>query len=149
MNWIDEMVIGLIVTYSTTDVYEICDSLGITINRVNKDYPFLFGKNAMYEKTEDGEETICVKNGLYKNSERFAIAHELGHAMLHSELLDLSFSCPNTGKIDREANYFAFKLHNIDIDKYQISHLTSEQLAYVIDLNPELLDVLMNSEEVL
>ena len=145
MEWIDETIVGLIDAYSTTDVYELCDCLGIEIKRVDKNSIVLFGKDAIYDKNEDDTEVIYVRNDLSPNRKRFAITHELGHALFHSDLLGLNLRFMNTGKIDREANYFAFKLNNIDIDKYQIKTLSAEQLTYVIGMHPDFLDMLMNS----
>lgn len=59
------------------------------------------------------------------------LAHELGHAILHTEIATAAYNNKllNKGKLEKQADYFALKLLDISIDKDYFEGYTLEQIA--------------------
>lgn len=113
-DWIKDIVIGLVETYGTNDVYLLCDFLNIEILRTsnNSKCKSYFIRNA------GGDEFIFIQPGLDFIEKRSLIAHELGHALLHT-WLNVSFYCKslcNKGQFELQADRFAAELLLIDAD---------------------------------
>jgi Zn-dependent peptidase ImmA (M78 family) len=86
---------------------------------------------------------IFIKPGLNTNHEEFYLRHELGHALLHTHVIHSGFC--NVGKLERQANYFAFELSNIKIDEVELRDMTIDQIASVLELPHEPLKQLVNA----
>lgn len=116
MVWIDEIILGLVDTYATTNPYELCDLLDIQIVKTDKDDILLHTKNSVYIRSYNDNEIIFIRNDLHRNYEKFYLLHELGHAILHTDIM-CSFhnNLLNYDKIEKQANYFALKINDIDI----------------------------------
>lgn len=130
-SWIDEYVDGVIELCYSKDAYEICNTLDISIIRINKDDPMIQGSEALYIRNHLNKEVIFIRDDLHPLYEKFILSHELGHALLHIEVARAAYNKKliNKRKLEREANYFALKLLAIDIDKVYCEGLTSEQIA--------------------
>lgn len=142
MEWIDNIIIGLIESFSTNNVYELCDVFDIQIVKLNKYNPILRKKDALYNRYENGYEVIFIRNDLHEKIEEFILKHELGHALCHPGLLSAAYAFPNKVKMERQANYFAFKLSNITLDDVSLKELTLEQIAGFIEVPTEVLNQL-------
>lgn len=129
MEWIDNIVIGILDYYGTNNPYEILDSMDIDVIKVDKANPILLNKNCVYIVELN---IIYIRDDLALNYELFFLRHELGHILLH---LDSTNSyIVNNGKIEKQANYFALKLSNITLDEVDLYGMTIEQIACCIAL---------------
>lgn len=118
LSWIDKYVKGIFDYCHTENVYEICRTLGIGVIKIDKNSLILRGSDAIYIRDYFNSEIIFIRDDLNFKYERFAIAHELGHAVLHTEVAKVTYSnrLPNNGKKERQANYFAYRLLGIKVD---------------------------------
>ena len=69
---------NLIVKYNTSDPFQLCEKLGIIV--LYNDLGNLKG----YYKHPRGRKVIVINSLLSKFAQTIVIAHELGHAILHS-----------------------------------------------------------------
>lgn len=112
----------LISKYKTNNPQEIAQELGIII---------LF-------------EPLGEINGYYNTAfrQKFTIAHELGHALLHSKA-NTPFLRDNTlfsiNKLEIEANKFAVELLITDEAIAEVKHLTLDQMANYFGINKNLI----------
>ncbi|OPJ58449.1 ImmA/IrrE family metallo-endopeptidase [Clostridium oryzae] len=134
MEWIDDIVLGLVDEFNTNDVYELCDYLNISIRRLPSDNILLKDKAGFYYRDFEDNEAIFIKNGLHPSLERFVLSHELGHALCNTDLLNAAFSLCNKGKFEKQANYFAFKLNDINFDKVELDGMSLEQVATCVNV---------------
>lgn len=135
-SWINNVISGLIEEVGSNDVYEILSYLKIKIIKDNKFQNALLKKcDGIYIRNFFGNEVIIIKDNLL--NEKFVLAHELGHAMLH---VDYDFLMNNplslNGKKEKEANYFATKLLYSDY-KIEDGIETTEQLANMLGINQD------------
>jgi Zn-dependent peptidase ImmA (M78 family) len=79
---------------------------------------------------------------LYGRDEEFALRHELGHAILHPKISCSSYV--NTGKIDKQADYFALALSGITFDLIEMQDMTLQQIASCVEVPYEPLYQLVN-----
>lgn len=106
--WIKEMVEGIIEEFQTRDVFEIIKALDITLVR----QPLSKNKKGRFFRDSYGNEIITLSNNLNEYEEIAIAAHELGHAILHTNpntsyyTTDLVPMC----KIELQANKFAAEL---------------------------------------
>lgn len=131
---IDNVINGIVDTVGTNNVYDIASHLGIHIFTVSYDNELLKGNQAFYNRIGTFE---CIYLSNEISNKEFIIAHELGHALLHTELKEMFFnSLYPKGRLEREANYFATKLlySNIDIED---GIETTEQLANRLGINED------------
>lgn len=109
-EYIDNTVRGIIEEVGINNLQDILSHLGIHLIRDNvAQNPLLNRCEGLYIRDFNGKELIIVKEDL--PNENFIIAHELGHALLHTEydtLLHNKHVIP--GKVEKEANYFATRL---------------------------------------
>lgn len=143
MEWIDIIILGLIESYGTRDVYELCDCLGIEIRTVEPSNFILDGHEAFYYRNFHDNEIIFISNELEDHIKDFVLKHELGHALCHDEP-SAAFSLVNIGKLERQANYFAFRLSDIKFDDVELQGMTLEQIASCLELPYEPLKQLVN-----
>lgn len=136
MNWIKNIVTGLIETYHTKNVYELIDALGITIIRKNS------SKKARFLRTQLGDEFIFLNNNLDEHEEKYILAHELGHAILHTDLSCeyIYFSYTSSGKLEFQANYFATELLVGNIDKEFIQNKSLDELSACFGVPKQMLE---------
>lgn len=132
--WIDYYITGLIETYGTNDVYELYDCLEITIIRLNPENILLRGNEAIYNRDFNNKEIVFIRNDLNRKYERFILAHELAHAIIHTNACTAAFdkTLLNEGKLEREAHYFALKLLNINPYDIDYKDYTIDQMSCVL-----------------
>ena len=91
--------------YGTCDPYIICDILGISV--IKTELPS--STNGFFISLS-GRKAIVINSALSGDIEKYCLAHELGHALLH-EKLNWAFLSQNTyfvtTKFEREADLFA------------------------------------------
>ncbi|MBR1779075.1 MAG: ImmA/IrrE family metallo-endopeptidase [Clostridia bacterium] len=116
MNKIREIVKMLIKKYKTRSPFEICDRLKIHIV-FSGDLPS--GVNGVYLNLSDCGKIILINSSLKKCKLEKICAHELGHAILHTNLNSFNYDhslSSEEGKFEKEADLFAFfLLDEIDI----------------------------------
>lgn len=132
MQWIDDIVLGLIDLYDTNNPYELCDYLEIGIIKVNPDTLILSGNNSLYIRNYFDNEVIFIRNDLNPHHEEFYLRHELGHAILHINLPNSNLT--NLLKLEKQANYFAFRLAQIELNEMEFRDLTIEQIASCLEV---------------
>lgn len=142
MEWINNTVKGLLDVYNTNSPYDLCRYLGILIQKVNFNSFILYKKPSMYYRNYYGNEVIFIRDDLYGKEEEFILRHELGHAILHTNISSSNFN--NIGKLDRQANYFALALTGIQFDSISMEGMTLEQIASCIEVPYEPLYQLVN-----
>lgn len=147
MEWIDEIVLGLIDMYGTDNIYEICDYLNIQIIKLDIDNKLLHGNDAFYCREYFGIEIIFVRNDLPLEYEKFALAHEVGHALLHTNILTAAFNKDLivAGKLEKQANYFAFKFNQIKFNEIEMYQMTVSQIASYLELPEKALKQLIDT----
>lgn len=131
LNWIDNILEGLKDTYDTNNIYELYDYLEIKIIKLEYSNILLRGNDAFYYRSYFQNEIVAIRNDLNLEYEKFILAHELGHALLHTDTYKAAFNKDliNCGKLEKQANYFAFKLLSLDIDPITFEGFTINQIA--------------------
>lgn len=145
-EWIDNILIGLLETYGTNNIYDLLESLNIEINKLDPGNILLNGNEAFYFRDYCNKEIVFIRNDLSEPYEKFILAHELGHALLHTNNLEAAFNRDllNTGKLERQANYFGIKLLNLDIDPIECDGYTIEQIAHILEVPEVALKQIIN-----
>jgi len=137
MNWIKEIVEGLIEIYQTRNVYDLIDHLDIRL--IRKELPA--GIKGRFFRDIFGNETIFISDNLNQIEEKCIIAHELGHAILHVDVSTHFYSDNELlvkSKLEIQANYFASELLIKD-ELTQYKDLTIKELSYVLEATEELI----------
>jgi len=139
LRWIDNLVIGLVDLYDTKDICELYQHLDIKIIKLSKDNILLRQDEAMYQRNYFDEEIVFIRDDLDYKYEKFILAHELGHAILHTELIAASFNKEliNKGKLEKQANYFAVNLLDIELDSIDFEGYTIEQISKALHITEE------------
>lgn len=132
LTWIDEYVDGVIDYCYSRDIFEIYNTLNINIKRIDKNDPLLQGNEALYIRSHFGLEVVFIRDDLPYKYEKFVLAHELGHALLHTEIAKAAYNSKliNRGKLERQANYFALKLLSISINRDSYEGYSLDQIAH-------------------
>lgn len=135
MNWIDDIILGLIDMYETDSPYELCDLLGIEIIKVEPTNIMVKEDPSLYIRNYFGREVIFIRNDMSNHYEDFYLKHELGHAVLHPDIQNsLNENLINRDKLEKQANYFAFKLSNMVWDEVELYQMTLSQIACYMDI---------------
>lgn len=131
MHWIDNYVEGIEEYCSSRDPVEICRSLDIEICHIDPNSFLLRNSEAIYFRSYLGQEIIFISNDLPYPYEKYVLAHELGHAILHPDVDIAAYSNKlfNKGKLERQANYFATKLLDIRINSSTFEGYSAEEIA--------------------
>lgn len=124
-----DVVNGLLETYGTLNPFELCDLMNIKIiyNNLGKEI------KGFFQRTPNDYEIIHLNSELVPEEKKYICAHELGHAILHTDL-SISFFIENTlqvkNKYEIQADKFAAELLLYDIkSNYEIEGLTISQLS--------------------
>ena len=122
--------------YKTRSPNELADLMGISISRCE------LGTIRGYYSKKFRIKQIVLNCNLSENDERFVLAHELGHAIMH-ENLNTPFLTEKTmlskNKYEREANTFAIELLVPDTEIAENPDLTIGQLARLTGYSEDLL----------
>ncbi|WP_102400172.1 ImmA/IrrE family metallo-endopeptidase [Haloimpatiens massiliensis] len=132
--WIDNILEGVKDTYNTDNIYEIYDYLEIQIIKLDLNNILLRGNESFYHRDYFNTEVVFIRNDLNLEYEKFILAHELGHALLHTNIYEAAFNKDllNIGKLEKQANYFALKFFNID--KIELYGMSLEQVSIYLGL---------------
>lgn len=130
-NWINNYVEGIEEYCSSRDPAEICRSLDIEICHIDPKSFLLRNTEAIYIRSYLGQEIIFISNDHPYLYEKYVLAHELGHAILHPDIDIATYSSKllNKGKLERQANYFATKLLDIRISSSTFEGYSVEEIA--------------------
>lgn len=137
MNWIIEIVNGLIEVYRTRNVYKLLNLLEISL--IRKQLPK--NKKGRFLRDMLGNEIIFISNDLANEEEKMVIAHELGHLILHTHLSTSYYTeniLLNRDKLEIQANKFAAELlipDDVDISEGE----TVQQLACRLEVSEDLI----------
>lgn len=114
---INQIVDKLVQKYGTSDPYQLCDYLNIFVRYAPTDDEF----DGLYAYLNSKQ--LIILNEKYKDNEegKFILAHELFHAIHHSDIIAYYHTGVNVkGKKEREADEFATKLllYEADLTKH-------------------------------
>lgn len=93
--------------YGTRSPYELADLMGINVIRQN------LGNVNGYFMELCGIKQIAINTNLDECREKYVLAHEIGHNVLHAGLNEMFVRYNtnlSTGKIERQADKFAMEL---------------------------------------
>lgn len=141
------MADGIIEQFQTRDVFEIIKSLDINLIRKP-----MKNKEGRFIRDPFGKETIMIDSNLNEYRQRAVAAHELGHAILHTDLRvhyhkDTFIS---KDKIEFQANKFAAEILipdalniNFDIN----DSITIKDLSSYLKVPEEYIELKFNSKK--
>ncbi|MBF2345384.1 ImmA/IrrE family metallo-endopeptidase [Listeria seeligeri] len=112
--WVNEMVETLSRKNQTSNPFELCEKLNIIVIPWNLDSD----TNGFYKYIRRNR-FIFYNSNLPEHQIKYVVAHELGHAVLHTRLnatFTKSIHWSNLSKIEVEAHQFAVSLMIADID---------------------------------
>ncbi len=127
----------LVENHHTANPFTIADNLNISYIFV--DFPARLKGRIIV--TRDGEPIILLNNSLKNSKEKYLVmAHELKHAMDHSDLIGYYSLCyGGKGKLELEANKFATDLMILLYqEQYQIIPDTFDKLISVYGVKEEM-----------
>lgn len=121
----------------TDDVFELVDYFNINVIETDLGSATL----GMYRYIKRNK-FIFINNDLEHYQKKFVLAHELGHAILHSDL-NCFFLEKKTlylkNKFEIEANKFAVELLVSDDDLKELEGYTIEQMSAILNIPSDLL----------
>lgn len=123
--------------YDTTNPFELAESLDITLIVTS-----LGSISGMY-KYINRNKTIFLNENLNEYEQRFVLAHEIGHAILHTKSsCFFSNTLNNKLKTEYQANLFAAELliDLKEIDKLYLQGYSIKQLAAYYNVPVELIE---------
>ena len=142
MSYIYKQVAQIVREYGTSDPFELCDALDITLMREP-----LGSLSGLFSFIAD-EPVIFVSPVLNREDSLMTCAHELGHFFLHSDIAKENclkeFEIFNMkDKVEYEANIFAAHLL---ISDDELNSLLKEghdafETAMLLHVNPNLLNI--------
>lgn len=143
---IKNIVEGLIDLYRTRDPFELCKCLDIEVifsdlgNEIN----------GFFQRTPNGYEIIHMNNRLCEYESKYTCAHELGHAILHTNM-SISFFISNKlqikNKYEIQADKFAAELLIEDDLRYEeYSGFNIEQISSCLGIPSKLIKYKFNLE---
>ena len=122
---------------NTDDVFELVDYFNINVIETDLGSSTL----GMYRYIKRNK-FIFLNNDLEHYQKKFVLAHELGHAILHSDL-NCFFLEKKTlylkNKFEIEANKFAVELLVSDDDLKELEGYTIEQMSAILNIPSDLL----------
>lgn len=135
-TWIDNILTGVIDIFNTNNVYNLLDYLDIKLVKLDSSNILLRGNESVYYRNYLNQEVIFIRDDLNSVFEKFMIAHELGHALLHTNIYEAAFNKKfiNVGKLEKQANYFAFNLIDIHFDEVECEGMTLKQISNCIGI---------------
>lgn len=123
--------------FNTANPYKLADDLGIQI------YYYDLGTIRGYYYKAFNIKQIFLHNGLAEHIEKFVLAHEIGHSVMHpncnTPFLQSTFYSVN--KLEIQANKFAAELIIQDIDLMEHWDYTIAQLAVFYGLPREIIEL--------
>lgn len=131
----------LIQKYGTRDPEKLAKELNIMIKKI----PFKSPRTKGLFKKELGRKFIVINSNLDEFSQKIVMAHELGHALLHSSKLTHyihEYTLFPRGKYEIDANKFAAELliDEKDMDKHQFQNMSLNQVSSYFGVPNELVE---------
>lgn len=135
-KWIDTVVDNLINEYNSNNIDELLEIFNIQVTKVESANILLRGNDSLYIRDYLGMEIIFIRNDLDIPLEKFILRHEFAHAVLHKDVFAAAFNRKfiNKDKCEKQANYFALKLMNIEFDEIQLEGMSIEQIASCVEV---------------
>ena len=133
---IKRRVSQLVRKYQTRDPFEMIKGMNVILVH----YP-LEGVRGFYQYFQRNN-IIYLDERLSETEQRFVLAHELGHMILHKKANAIFMDTRtqfNTNKFEKEANTFAIELLVPDTEIAENPNLTIGQLARMTGYSEELL----------
>lgn len=123
--------------YHTIDPYELADCLNIIVQRMD------LGNMRGFYYNEKRIKQIFLNVNLPHHIEKFVLAHEIGHAILHPNcnapfLNSTSFS---VNKLEIEANKFAVLLIIPDVELMDNEGMSIQQISSLYGLPAEIIEL--------
>ncbi|HAB9977039.1 TPA_asm: ImmA/IrrE family metallo-endopeptidase [Listeria monocytogenes] len=112
--WSKEMMNKVIIKYKTSNPLELCDFLNIIVTP----WDLSSDTNGFYKYVRRNR-FIFYNSNLLEHQIKYVVAHELGHALMHTRLnatFTKSINWSSLSKIELEAHQFAVNLLLSDID---------------------------------
>ena len=137
LSW--QTLIDTNITNLPVKVSSICKKLGIPIISYEKGYEII--KAASLEKICSHNDGITFMGAIFYNQEgsmgrqRFAIPHELGHILMHTESKYNREPSPNDPFIEQEANIFASRLLAPACVLWGLGVTTAEEICQICDIS--------------
>ena len=105
--------------------------ISIGIKKLDPKNILLCGNDSLYIRDYFDSKIVFIRNDLNRYLEKFILLHELGHALLHTDIFKAAFNIDfvNKDKLEKQANYFAFKMLNIEFDKIDLEGMSLEQIS--------------------
>ncbi|ATW24123.1 ImmA/IrrE family metallo-endopeptidase [Candidatus Formimonas warabiya] len=126
----------LVKKYETRDPAKIAQAIGVTIK-----YKSYSHHTKGYFINTLRNKFIVVNKNLPEFEQRIVLAHELGHAILHSNrgtYMIREYTLFPKGIQENEANKFAAEFLIYDIDKNMIKDMSCDQIAQYFGVPKEL-----------
>lgn len=137
ISW--QVLIDNNITQLPVKVSSICKNLGIPVLSYEKGYEII--KTAGLEETCLQNDGITFMGAIFYNQEcsigrqRFTIAHELGHILMHTESKYNREPSSNDPFIEQEANVFAGRILAPACVLWGVGVTTAEQICSVCDIS--------------
>ncbi|NNU75413.1 ImmA/IrrE family metallo-endopeptidase [Clostridium estertheticum] len=143
MNVIKDTVSSLFLMYGTLNPFELCEHLNIKIIISNLGNEI----KGFFQRTH-GYEMIHINSGIEDHEMKYVCAHELGHAILHSNM-SISYLIENPlqvkNKFEIQADKFAAEiLINYEIKDQGYGQLDIEQISSLICVPTKLIKYKLN-----
>lgn len=140
---IDLIIAGLIECAGSRNLPDVLSELNIVIKRVSANRPILHGENARYVNI-NGKGAIYLSTSCPEEEERFVLAHEIGHAVLHDEEI-AHYGLQKRGmKEEEEADYFAVKLLGLKAEP--LEDYTIKDYASLFGVKEEAVEYIVGDE---
>lgn len=127
---IRDIVEGLLETYGTVNPFELCCNLDIKIIKSALGNEI----KGFFQRTLEGYEIIHINSEIPEEEMKYICAHELGHAILHTDI-SISFFIENSlqvkNKYEIQADKFAAELllYNIELEQCDYKEMSISQLS--------------------
>lgn len=136
---IKQNVRKLIETHGTSNPFLLCDYLDIKIIKSNLGNEI----KGFFQRTPSGHKIIHINSSIDENEMKYICAHELGHAVLHTNVsiaLFIENPLQIKNKYEIEADKFAAELLiDIETDAHYYKDMTIKQLSFIFHVPVDLL----------
>ena len=134
---IKQLIHNLDKKYKTLDPYELAEAMGIIIHRME------LGNTRGFCYTSRRIKQIILNNNLPEWTERFVLAHEIGHLVMHPKhsapFLQSTFF--SMDRFEIEANKFATELIIPDDELMDMYEYTVDELSALYGLPREIIEL--------
>lgn len=133
-----DIVCNLVKKYETRNPYNLVKELGIILQ-----YGEDMGNVRGFYLYANRIKLICLGNDMPEPMERFVLAHEIGHCIMHkqSSAPFLQSTLITTDKYELEANKFAAELIIDDDELKEYSYFTVDQWSMYYGLPREIIEL--------